>query len=62
MELRMILYTEDQLEALYKIYAKHQNRNGVAFMKLEDFRALFEEMLTIVFDETDEWEEVYDDS
>jgi hypothetical protein len=62
MELLMLLYTEKQLEDLYKIYAQHQNRNGVAFMKLEDFRALFEEMLTIVFDETDEWEEVDDDS
>jgi len=39
----MVLYTENQLEALYKIYARHQNRNGLAFMKLEDFRALFEE-------------------
>ena len=35
----MVLYTENQLEALYKIYARHQNRNGLAFMKLEDFRA-----------------------
>tara|TARA_R110002020_G_scaffold198231_1_gene399455 strand:+ start:15086 stop:15247 length:162 start_codon:yes stop_codon:yes gene_type:complete len=39
----MILYTEDQLEVLYRIYARHQNRNGIAFMKLEDFRDLFEE-------------------
>jgi|TARA_R110002167_G_scaffold124368_1_gene303754 hypothetical protein len=39
----MLLYTEKQLEALYKIYARHQNRNGIAFMKLEDFRKLFEE-------------------
>jgi hypothetical protein len=39
----MLLYTEKQLEALYGIYARHQNRSGLAFMKLEDFRKLFEE-------------------
>ena len=42
-ELLMLLYTEKQLEALYKIYARHQNRSGLAFMRLEDFRNLFEE-------------------
>ena len=41
----MLLYTEKQLVVLYKIYARHQNRNGLAFMKLEDFRNLFEDLL-----------------
>ena len=39
----MILYTENQLEALYRIYARHQNLSGLSFMKLENFRKLFEE-------------------
>tara|TARA_R110002020_G_scaffold45223_4_gene129532 strand:- start:613 stop:774 length:162 start_codon:yes stop_codon:yes gene_type:complete len=39
----MILYTEEQLEILYRIYAKHQSRSNLSFMKLEDFRSLFEE-------------------
>ena len=41
----MLVYTEKQLAVLYKIYARHQNRNGLAFMKLEDFRNLFEDLL-----------------
>jgi len=28
---------------LYGIYAKHQSKAGISFMKLEDFRDLFEE-------------------
>ncbi|MFM1566121.1 MAG: hypothetical protein ACKJRP_04265 [SAR86 cluster bacterium] len=39
----MILYTEEQLQMLYGIYAKHQSKAGISFMKLEDFRDLFEE-------------------
>lgn len=44
----MILYTEEQLELLYGIYAKHQNRAGVGFMKLENFRELFEEQQSFI--------------
>lgn len=50
-ELLMILYTEKQLEVLYRIYARHQNRNGIAFMKLEDFRDLFEEQQSYLMGE-----------
>ena len=50
-ELLMILYTEKQLEVLYRIYARHQNRNGIAFMKLEDFRNLFEEQQSYLMGE-----------
>jgi len=42
-ELVMLMYTEEQLETLYGIYARHQSRESLGFMKLEDFRALFEE-------------------
>ena len=38
----MILYTEEQLQIFYRIYAKHQSMAGLGFMKLEDFRTLFE--------------------
>ena len=50
-ELLMILYTEKQLEVLYRIYARHQNRNGIAFMKLENFRDLFEEQQSYLMGE-----------
>ena len=50
-ELLMILYTEKQLGVLYRIYARHQNRNGIAFMKLEDFRNLFEEQQSYLMGE-----------
>jgi|TARA_R100000458_G_scaffold57401_1_gene63560 hypothetical protein len=46
----MFLYTEKQLGVLYKIYARHQNRNGLAFMKLEDFRDLFEDLMGEIYD------------
>ena len=39
----MILYTEKQLQILYGIYARHQSKAVLGFMKLEDFRSLFEE-------------------
>ena len=42
-EFVMLMYTEEQLETLYGIYARHQSRASLGFMKLEDFRALFEE-------------------
>ena len=48
MELLMILYTEEQLQMLYKIYAKHQGLAGIGFVKLEDFRKLFEEQVLYI--------------
>jgi len=44
----MILYTEKQLRILYGIYAKHQSKAGLSFMKLENFRALFEEQQSFI--------------
>ena len=44
----MILYTEEQLQTLYNIYAKHQSKAGLPFMKLENFRALFEEQQSFI--------------
>ena len=47
-ELLMILYTEEQLRILYEIYAKRQSKAGLGFMKLEDFRELFEELQSCI--------------
>ena len=44
----MILFTEEQLRILYSIYAKHQSKVGLPFMKLENFRALFEEQQSFI--------------
>ena len=42
----MILYTEEQLERAYKIYRIHLIEKELSFMKLEDFRILYEELVT----------------
>ena len=50
-EVLVLMYTEEQLETLYGIYARHQSRAGLGFMKLEDFRALFEEQQSYLMGE-----------
>jgi hypothetical protein len=57
----MLLYTEEQLQVLYGIYAKHQSRAGVGFMRLEDFRELFEEQQSFILG-TIEMQEVTEDA
>jgi len=47
----MILYTEKQLEDAYRIYCLHQIKKDFSFMKLEDFRAMFEDMMLIIYSE-----------
>tara|TARA_R110000787_G_scaffold183456_1_gene295403 strand:- start:2228 stop:2455 length:228 start_codon:yes stop_codon:yes gene_type:complete len=39
----MVLYTELQLNRVYRIYAKHQGAHGVPFITLDNFRRMFEE-------------------
>jgi hypothetical protein len=41
----MLLYTEQQFEIAYNIYRMHQIGQGLGFMKLENFRRLYEELL-----------------
>ena len=41
----MILYTEAQLETAYNIYRLHQIGNGIAFIELENFRRLYEDLM-----------------
>ena len=50
----MILYLEKQLEDAYYIYRRHQVKKDMSFLKLEDFRLLFEEIMEVVYDEYDE--------
>ncbi len=47
----MILYLEKQLEDAYYIYRRHQVKKDMSFLKLEDFRLLFEEIMEVVYDE-----------
>ena len=49
----MILYLEDQLEAAYRKYCKHQSKQDMAFMSLDDFRNMFEDLMAIVYQESD---------
>jgi len=50
----MLLYLEDQLEQAYKAYCKHQARQDLPFMQLEDFRSMFEDLMTIVYSEEEQ--------
>ena len=52
----MILYLEDQLEAAYRKYCKHQSKQDMPFMSLDDFRNMFEEIMAIVYQEAEELE------
>ncbi len=45
----MILYTEEQLDDCYRIYCLHQVRNDMPFMKREDYRKQFEEIMERIY-------------
>ena len=45
-QIKMILYTEIQLETAYNIYSLHQISQFINFMDLESFRKLYEELVT----------------
>ena len=49
----MILYLEEQLEAAYRKYCKHQSKQDKPFMSLDDFRNMFEDLMAIVYQESD---------
>ena len=53
MELLVILYSEEMLTKLYRIYQLHQARHDLGFMKIEDFRLLFEEQQQTILDQID---------
>ena len=50
----MLLYLEDQLEQAYKAYCKHQARQDLPFMQLEDFRSMFEDLMTVIYTDEEE--------
>ena len=49
----MLLYLEDQLEGCYRQYCLHQVRHDMPFMSLEDYRAMFEDMMEVIYKEED---------
>ena len=50
----MILYTEKQLEDCYRQYCLHQVRHDMPFMKLEDFRNMFEDIMEVAYKDSEE--------
>ena len=50
----MVLYTEKQLENCYRQYCLHQIRKDFSFMKLEDFRNMFEDIMIEIYKEEEE--------
>jgi len=44
-----LLYTDEVLNTVYRIYAKHQGKNNVPFISLQDFRVMFEEQQTALY-------------
>ena len=51
MELLMILYTEELLGKVYKIYQLHQAKHNLPFMQLEDYRAVFEKQQEAILEQ-----------
>jgi hypothetical protein len=45
----VILYLEKQLEDAYRIYRLNQVKKDMSFMKLEDFRVMFEDIMEVVY-------------
>ena len=44
-----LLYTDEILNTVYRIYAKHQGKHTVPFISLQDFRVMFEEQQTALY-------------
>ena len=47
----MILYTEKQLENCYNVYRIMQIKQDMAFVSLDNFRIMFEEMLEKIYED-----------
>ena len=50
----MILYLEKQLEDCYRQYCLNQVRHDMTFMKLEDFRYMFEDIMKMAYKDSEE--------
>ena len=51
MELLVVLYSENMLEKVYKNYQLHQAKHNLGFMRLEDFRSMFEDQQELILDQ-----------
>lgn len=47
----MILYTERQLEDAYLEYRKYHMRKDIAFITLDEFRILYEKIMSLMYEE-----------
>lgn len=45
----MILYMEEQLSEMYQVYRQCHMEHGSAYLNPEDFRILYERMMTVVY-------------
>ena len=46
-----ILYTDELLDRCYRIYAKHQGINDVPFLSLNNFKDMFDETQTAIYEQ-----------
>jgi len=51
MELLVVLYSENMLEKVYKNYQLHQAKHNLGFMRLEDFRKMFEAQQELILEQ-----------
>ena len=57
-----ILYTDELLDMVYRIYAKHQGRHNVPFITLENFKDMFEEQQTAIYQQQiEDMKKLFDD-
>ena len=57
----MLLYSDRQLNKVYRIYAKHQGIHSVLFISLEAFRKMFEEQQEALVEDLSELFGGFDD-
>ena len=57
-----ILYTDELLDMVYRIYAKHQGKHNVPFITLENFKDMFEEQQTAIYQQQiEDMKKIFDD-
>ena len=56
-----LLYTDDVLNMVYRIYARHQGKHNVPFITLQDFRIMFEEQQEALIEDLSELFGGFDD-
>ena len=57
-----ILYTDELLDMVYRIYAKHQGKHNVPFITLENFKDMFEEQQTAIYQQQiEDMKKLFDD-